>query len=63
MARFYHWEAKYGGLEVNEALRLRQLEDERTAELDRGAAAGPRCVEGGGVKKVLSPLARREADA
>jgi putative transposase len=24
----YHWKAKYGGLEVNEARRLRQLEDE-----------------------------------
>ena len=27
-ATFYHGEAKYGGLEVNEARRLRQLEDE-----------------------------------
>jgi putative transposase len=27
-ATFYHWKAKYGGLEVNEALRLRQLEEE-----------------------------------
>ena len=27
-ATFYHWKAKYGGLEVNEARRLRQLEDE-----------------------------------
>jgi len=26
--QFYHWKAKYGGLEVNEARRLRQLEDE-----------------------------------
>jgi putative transposase len=25
---FYHWKAKYGGLEVNEARRLRQLEEE-----------------------------------
>ena len=24
-ATFYHWKAKYGGLEVNEARRLRQL--------------------------------------
>jgi len=27
-ATFYHWKGKYGGLEVNEARRLRQLEDE-----------------------------------
>jgi len=27
-ATFYHWKAKYGGLEVNEAGRLRQLEEE-----------------------------------
>ena len=27
-ATFYHWKAKYGSLEVNEARRLRQLEDE-----------------------------------
>ncbi len=25
---FYRWKAKYGGLEVNEARRLRQLEEE-----------------------------------
>ncbi len=27
-ATFYHWRAKYGGLEVNEARWLRQLEEE-----------------------------------
>src|SRR3989304_1129459 len=27
-ATFYHWKAKYGGLEVSEARRLRQLEEE-----------------------------------
>jgi putative transposase len=27
-ATFYDWKAKYGGLEVNEARRLRRLEDE-----------------------------------
>jgi putative transposase len=25
---FYHWKAKYGGLEVADAKRLRRLEDE-----------------------------------
>ncbi len=27
-ATFYQWKAKYGGLEANEARRLRQLEEE-----------------------------------
>lgn len=27
---FYRWRAKYGGLEVSEAKRLRQLEDENS---------------------------------
>jgi putative transposase len=27
-ATIYHWKAKYGGLEVSEARRLRQLEEE-----------------------------------
>ena len=27
-ARFYNWKAKYGGLDVSEAQRLRQMEDE-----------------------------------
>jgi putative transposase len=27
-ATFYHWKAHYGGLEVNETRRLRQLEEE-----------------------------------
>jgi len=27
-ATFYKWKAKYGGLEVSEALRLKSLEDE-----------------------------------
>ena len=27
-ATFYHWKAKYGGLDVSETQRLRQLEEE-----------------------------------
>ena len=42
-ATFYKWKAKYGGLEVSDAKRLRALEDENTklkkllaeAELDK----------------------------
>ena len=26
--RFYNWKAKYGGLDVSEAQRLRQMEDD-----------------------------------
>ena len=29
-ATFYKWKAKFGGLEVSEAKRLRQLEDENS---------------------------------
>jgi putative transposase len=29
-ATFYKWKAKFGGLDVSEARRLRQLEDENT---------------------------------
>jgi putative transposase len=29
-ATVYNWKAKYGGMDVPEAKRLRQLEDERT---------------------------------
>ena len=27
---FYRWKSKYGGMEVNEAKRLKQLEDENS---------------------------------
>lgn len=29
-ATFYKWRAKYGGMEVSEAMRLRQLEEENS---------------------------------
>lgn len=31
-ATFYKWKAKYGGLEVSEARRLKSLEDENPAQ-------------------------------
>jgi putative transposase len=31
-ATLYNWKAKFGGMDVSEAKRLRQLEDERQAE-------------------------------
>ncbi|WP_050161742.1 transposase, partial [Yersinia enterocolitica] len=29
-ATFYNWKAKYGGMEVNDVKRLKELEDENT---------------------------------
>ena len=52
-ATLYHWKAKYGGLEVSEAKRLRALEDEN-AKLKRllaDAMLAMRCVA------LLDPLA------
>src|SRR5260370_24445993 len=47
---FYRWKAKYGGLEVNEARRLRQLEHTNSRLKRRGAgltAANPTLQESG----------------
>ena len=43
-ATFYKWKAKYGGLEVSEAKRLRALEDEngRLKRFDGGGSAPTR---------------------
>src|SRR5713101_4201188 len=54
-ATFYKWKAKYGGLEVSEAKRLRALEDES------GCHARQRRTERPAGKKVVTPAARREA--
>ncbi|HOT84118.1 MAG TPA: IS3 family transposase [Candidatus Defluviicoccus seviourii] len=64
-ATIYNWKAKYGGLEVSEAKRLRALEDEN-AKLKRLLAetmldnAGLKDLLG---KKMVTPAARREAVA
>jgi len=62
-ATFYKWKAKFGGLEVSEAKRLRALEDENGgAEADAGGQdARQRRAEGSSGKKVVTPAARREA--
>jgi len=62
-ATFYKWKAKYGGLEVSDARRLKALEDENAklkkllAELMLDHAQGRR------FKKMVTPAARREAVA
>jgi putative transposase len=68
-ATFYKWKAKFGGLDVSEAKRLKALEDEnlRLAEGRRsqpdagGRDARQRGAEGSAGKKVVTPAARREA--
>ena len=64
-ATFYAWKAKYGGMDVSEARRLKALEEENTklkrlyadAMLDN---AGLKELAG---KKMVTPAARREAVA
>ena len=64
-ATFYAWKAKYGGMDVSEAKRLKALEDEN-AKLKRLYAdamldnAGLKELAG---KKMVTPAARREAVA
>ena len=62
-ATFYKWKAKYGGLEVSDARRLKALEDEnRAPEAAVGRlAAGQRGAQGPARKKRLKPAARRVA--
>jgi len=64
-ATFYKWKAKYGGLEVSEARRLKALEDEN-ARLKK-LLAGVRSERGGAArasgKKMVGPAVKREAVA
>src|SRR6185295_12347442 len=54
-ATFYNWKSKFGGLDVSEARRLKQLEGEngRLKKLSSGLDAGQRGVEGPAVKKCM----------
>ena len=64
-ATFYKWKAKYGGLDVSDAKRLKALEDENAKLkklLGRGDAR-QRHAEGYRIKKMVTPAARREAVA
>jgi putative transposase len=50
-ATIYNWKAKYGGLEVSEAMRLRSLEDEN-AKLKRLLAEA--MLDNAGLKDLLA---------
>ena len=53
-ATFYNWRAKYGGMEVSQVKRLKELEDEKHLPPQKVSLADPR---GGGLAR------RRGADA
>ena len=64
-ATFYKWKAKYGGLEVSDAKRLKTLEDEN-CQAEEAAGRGDarqRHAQGRCIKKMVTPAARREAVA
>jgi len=52
-ATFYHWKAKYGGLEVNEARRLCQVEEE-TGRLKKIVAQQALDLDALNVRKTMS---------
>ena len=64
-ATFYNWQAKYGGLEVSEAQRLKQLEEEnrKLKRIVAGPGDGFGDVEGSSRKKMVGPGAKRTAVA
>ncbi|MBU7588627.1 IS3 family transposase [Sphingopyxis sp. DBS4] len=64
-ATIYNWKAKYGGLEVSEARRLRELESEnaRLKRLLADAMLDQAALKDLLGKKVLTPAAKREAVA
>ena len=60
---YYRWKAKYGGLELSEAKKLRRLEEENRQLKQPGGRTQPRQTSAPGrvVKKLLEPTGRREA--
>ena len=64
-ATFYKWKAKYGGLEVSDAKRLKALEDEnaKLKKLLAEAMLDNAMLKDIAVKKMVTPAARREAVA
>ena len=64
-ATFYKWKAKYGGLDVSDAKRLKALEDEnaKLKKLLAEAMLDNAMLKDIEVKKMVTPAARREAVA
>ena len=64
-ATFYKWKAKYGGVEVSDAKRLKALEDEnaKLKKLLVGSRTGQGDAQGDRLKKMVTPAARREVVA
>ncbi|WP_372712388.1 IS3 family transposase [Azospirillum argentinense] len=64
-ATFFRWKAKYGGLEVSEAKRLKTLEDEnaRLKRLLAEAMLDNAVLKDLAAKKMVTPAARRAAVA
>ena len=62
-ATFYNWKAKYGGLTINEARRVRQLEDEnrRLKHIVAEQALEIQALKSCCLKKLLKPKAKRNA--
>ena len=60
---FYKWKAKFGGLDVSDARKLRALEDEnrRLKKLLAEQMLDNAALEGPGRKKLLTPRARHAA--
>jgi putative transposase len=59
---YYRWKAKYGGMELSEMQRLKQVEDEnrRVKQIVAEANARHPGAQGGRRQKVMGPIARRE---
>ena len=64
-ATLYNWKAKYGGMEISDAKRLRSLEEEnrKLKKLFGRVDARPGGAEGASDKKMVGPAAKREAVA
>ena len=62
-ATLYAWKAKYGGMDVSQARKLKVLEDENApAQAAAGGRHARQCrAERGGGKKLVRPAAQRKA--
>ncbi len=62
---YYRWKAKYGGLDISEARRLKELERDKPAaqECRGGSDAGQPGAQGSCVAKMVTPAMRRQAAA